>query len=139
MGDESVVDNPRAEAILAAASTLVRTFTGRVWVDVDDEPDSDEPSYELEFDAAQTVVLIVSQRVYLNPSGTTQETTGPFSRSVAAWSAMGLALSDDEKEMLGGGQPDAIPGLSSIRVVAPAGTKASRTPHRDCGSSYFCI
>lgn len=93
------IDNEdKAEAILAAASTLVRAKTGQAWVDADgvqlEDVDDDD------FAAVKTVVVQVALRVYQNPLGLTQQTTGPFSRSVAAWAALGLSLTDDEKAML---------------------------------------
>lgn len=112
----------RAEAILAAASTLVRTHSGRSWVDADGEPE--EALSETQLEAAKTVVLAVTGRVWRNPSGLTQEVVGPFSRSIAAWAAMGLELTDSEKQMIS--VSDGIPGLASIRVVAPALASASR-------------
>lgn len=117
-----VGDGQRAEAILAAASTLVRSYSGRAWVDADGEPDADLT--ETQTDAAHTVVLQVAARVWRNPDGVTQEAAGPFSRSVAAWAAFGLMLTDDEKAMLSTGT-NAIPGLASIRVVAPALARGS--------------
>lgn len=93
------IDNEdRAEAILAAASTLVRSKTGQAWVDasgaqIEDVDDDD-------FEAVKTVVVQVALRVYQNPLGVTQQATGPFSRSVAAWAALGLSLTPDEVAML---------------------------------------
>jgi hypothetical protein len=118
-----VTNTARAEAILSAASTLVRTFTGRMWVDADG--DWEESVTALQKDQVQTVTLQVADRVYSNPRGTTQEAAGPFSRSVSAWAAFGLALTDDEEAMLGGAI-GTVGGLTSVRVVAPAGTNASR-------------
>lgn len=125
----SITNEARAEAILAAASTLIRSFTGRMWV-VAAEAEEDPPVWEegvtdLEKDQVLTVVLTVADRVYSNPMGATQQTAGPFSRSVAAWSTLGLALTDDEKDMLGGSSPG-ISGLSSVRMLAPAAASASR-------------
>lgn len=113
----------RAEAILAAASTLVRSFTGRMWVDADGE--WEEAVTDLQKDQVQTVVVAVAERVYTNPQGATQETVGPFSRSVAAWASLGLSLSDEEKAMLAPSNTSGIPGLSSIRVVAPAAARGT--------------
>src|SRR5688500_9746486 len=93
------IDNEdRAEAILAAASTLIRSKTGQAWVDaagvqLEDVDDDD-------FAAVKTVVVQVALRVYQNPLGVTQQATGPFSRSVAAWAALGLSLTEDEAAML---------------------------------------
>src|SRR5690606_20700568 len=100
----------RAAAILAAASTLVRQHTGRVWVDADGELTDDATDDPVRFDAVQQVVVIVAERVYKNPNGSTQQTTGPFGHSIADWAALGLALRAEEKEMLGG-TSGGIPGL----------------------------
>lgn len=94
----------RAQAILHAASTLVRNHTGRPWiVDGDDGPTPEDGVSEVRLDAVRTVVITVAARVYTNPNGTVAQTTGPFSRTVAAWASLGLALSDDERSLLSGG------------------------------------
>jgi hypothetical protein len=104
---------PRAVAILAAASTLVRRFTGELWVNEDGDLDPGDD--ELRFESAAQVVVLVAERVYKNPDGRNQQTTGPFSHSVEAWSALGLALRDEEKEML---SPTAgVPGLGIISTT----------------------
>lgn len=90
----------RAEAILAAASTLVRSHTGRTWVGADGEPNTDLTADDLE--VAKTVVVTVAARVWTNPNGTTQQTAGPYSQSVAAWAALGLELTKTEKNLLAG-------------------------------------
>lgn len=93
------VDNDeRAEAILAAAYTLVRSKTGRAWVDADGVQLEDVTADD--FELVKTVVVQVAARVWLNPQGVTQETTGPFSKSVAAWASLGLSLTEDELAML---------------------------------------
>lgn len=112
----------RAVAILNAASTLIRTRTGRVWVD-DDGPE--DGVTDLQVAALESVCLSVAARVYQNPRGLTQKSTGPFSWSVAAWSALGLALSPEEAAQLPGGQPGSVNGLSSVRVQAPWGARGS--------------
>lgn len=118
----SAVDASRATAILSAASTLIRSSTGRVWVDADG-PESGMSATAIS--AARTVCLIVAERVYTNPSGATQEQSGPYSRSVAAWAASGLTLRPEELAMLNQVSPG-VPGLHSVRVVAPAAAAASR-------------
>lgn len=102
------VDNQeRAEAILAAAYTLVRSKTGRAWVDadgvqLDDVTDDD-------FELVKTVVVQVATRVWLNPRGIMQQAIDGYSESVAAWAALGLSLTEDELGMLpitrGGSRP----------------------------------
>jgi hypothetical protein len=88
----------RAAAILSAASTLVTSRTGQAWVDADgiqlETVDDDD------FEAVKTVVVLVAARVWVNPHGATQQATGPFSESVAAWAASGLSLTEDEIAML---------------------------------------
>lgn len=118
-----VSNGPRATAILSAASTLVRTRSGRMWVDAAGDPETDVT--ETQLDAARSVVMTVSERVYFNPNGNTQESTGPFQRSIAAWASLGLALSEDELQMIGT-TVTGIPGLSSVRVIAPAAARGTR-------------
>lgn len=118
-----ITNEVRADAILAAASTLVRSATGRAWVGADGEWEDGVSA--LDRDRVNTVVVTVADRVYTNPSGISQETTGPFSRTVAAWAAFGLELTDAETGMLPGGS-SGIPGLTSIRVAAPAAASGTR-------------
>lgn len=93
------LSNPvRADAILKAASTLIRTRTGRSWVDAAGEPLEDVTADD--FDAVKTVCVQVAARVWLNPHGRTQQTTGPFSESVATWASLGLSFTEDEAAML---------------------------------------
>lgn len=94
----TITDEDRAEAIIAAAYTLVRSKTGRAWVDVDGEQLEDVSDDD--FDAVTTVIMQVAARVWLNPQGVTQQSTGPFSKSVAAWAALGLSLTESELDML---------------------------------------
>lgn len=93
-----VTDLARAGAILSAASTLVRTTSGRMWVDAAGDVEDDVTDTQL--DAARNVVKQVAERVYFNPNGNTQEASGPFSRSVSAWYSAGMALTSEEREML---------------------------------------
>jgi hypothetical protein len=95
---EDIDNEARAEAILAAASTLVRSRTGRAWVDADGEQLEDVTDND--FELVKTVVVQVAARVWLNPRGLTQETTGPFSTTLAAWASLGLSLTEDEAAML---------------------------------------
>lgn len=89
-GDEEA----RASAYLLAASTLVRSYTGRTGVDDWATPE-DVP------DDAHMVTLLVASRLWANPRGTSQEseTVGTYSTS-ASYRADGLYLSTVEKGML---------------------------------------
>lgn len=110
------IDNEdKAEAILAAANTLVRSRTGRAWVDaagvqLEDVEDDD-------FEAVKTVIIQVAVRVWSNPLGVTQQATGPFSRSVAAWAALGLSLTEDEAAMLPSTIDGARPALWTLATT----------------------
>ena len=122
---EPVLNEPRATAILAAASTLVRAHTGRVWVDASGEEDVSEVALAV----ARHVVTTVASRVYNNPLGDESETVGPFSRRVADWAALGAVLTDEEKAQLASAgapsPPTGIPGLGSVRLIAPAAARGT--------------
>ena len=114
------LDSTRARSLLAAGSTRIRAFTGRVWVDSDGPQGS-----ELQLDVVREVCVGYAHRLYSNPDGATQQTSGPYSKTVAQWSASGPRLSPEEMadlEQVRGG----IPGLSSVRVTAPRGTEPSQ-------------
>lgn len=113
----TITNEPRAEAILAAASTLVRTETGRAWVDDDGNYDDDVD--ETRQETIQTVVKLIAERVYTNPRGVLVKSSGPFSETVAAWAAFGLMLTEQERSLLGAPNNGGIPGLTSVRVEAP--------------------
>jgi len=88
-------DAQKAKAVLVvqAASTLVRSHTGRTWVDVDgDLEEVPTPVHD--------VVLQVAERVWRIKPGITQETTGPFGVQYTQ-GANGLELTPSEKKMLG--------------------------------------
>jgi len=112
----------RAGAILSAASTRIRAHTGRVWVDA---AGPEEDATPIQLDTVRTVCLTIASRVYNNPQGEIAHGEGPFSGTVAEWSAYGLALTDDEKAQLSTAPSPGIPGLWSLRVVAPAGARAT--------------
>lgn len=86
-------DATRADAMLKAASSLVRTAAGTTWDGVPVPED------------VQTVTLTVAARVYRNPDAAAQysRSTGPFTKSVtfANPAAVGLYLSAEEKAIVG--------------------------------------
>ena len=99
---QEIDDASRADMVLRGASTRVRAFTGRAWMtDVDEFDDADPAIDADDFEVAQTVVLQMAGRVWVNPKGIIHDTTGPYS---ARWServAEGLYLTDEERDMLG--------------------------------------
>jgi hypothetical protein len=87
------VELVRAEAVLAAASTLVRSHVGRAWVD--DDGNLDSPP-----DVAVTVAVQCAGRVWRNPDSAIHRTAGPFSERFAEQAGQGMWLSKTEKAML---------------------------------------
>lgn len=86
-------DDPRAAAVVAAASALVRAETGRTWVD-DLDALTDVP------DEVKTVTTQVAARVWRNPAGFVQDTTGPFTVRYPEIAGQGLYLTDTERSIL---------------------------------------
>lgn len=106
----------RAEAVLAAASAIVRAENGKTWVDEDGDLIDDIP------DAVPALVVQLAARMWANPTGLTQETAGPFS----AMHGRGT-LTDDERGVL---TDNTAGGLGAIQVVAPRETRF--TGYDDC-------
>lgn len=108
-------NDARAVDLLQAASAQVRSVVGVTWADATGQFLGDVP------ELAKLVVKAAAARGWANPTGASGTTAGPFS---ATWgNNPSVLLTEDEKETLqtlvepvtGGG----IPGLSSVRVVAP--------------------
>lgn len=101
--DIEITDEDRAEALLAAASTLVRAHTGSAWVDADGNLEWEDATDEkllLVGDALSGVTVAAAGRAYLNPTGGTQKTVGDVSISYGSAAASGVYLTDDEKATL---------------------------------------
>lgn len=86
LGAGAVQDVARADAVLVAVSSLVRSYAGQLW---DAEPVPDE---------IRAVVKDVAARVWDNPRHVRQQSTGPFSVS---YSVTGLYLTDEERAVVG--------------------------------------
>ena len=97
-------DDPRAGAVLARVSALVRSYTGQTWVDENDDL-ADVP------DDVQSVVLAVAERVWRNPAGAIQITKGPFTTRLAEAAGEGLYLTETEKSILGKWRTSGAGGL----------------------------
>jgi hypothetical protein len=109
-------DDARAQAAIDAAWSLVCDAAGQT----------------AEWDAPAVVVTITkvaAARAWTNPTGAQrqQQSTGPFASDLS-WNPAGVMLTGDEREVLAALNPAqaGVPGLSSIRVVAPAHASASR-------------
>ena len=87
-------DDPRAGAVLSAASALVRGYTKVTWVD-DTNALTDVP------DDVAAVVVQVASRAWLNPNPNLRNwNKGPFSEGYFDAAALGLYLSDADKDAL---------------------------------------
>jgi hypothetical protein len=84
----AIADEPRADAVLAAVSSLVRSFAARTW-EGDDGPVPAEVA---------AIVVDIAGHIYRNPAAVRQETTGPFGATYAI--VQGLSLTDDQKAIL---------------------------------------
>lgn len=106
---ESIVDDSvllaRADSILTASSSLVRSEAGRTW-DGEDVPDD-----------VTAVVLQSAERKWRNPLGETQKTVGDVSTSYSGGGgAIGLYLTDDEKTVVRRYRTTASNGLWTLRT-----------------------
>ena len=88
-----VGDVNRAEALLGAASALVRSETAQTWLDANGDLDT------VPADVAAVVVQCAA-RVWRNPAGVVHETAGPFSARYAEAVAEGLYLTATERAIL---------------------------------------
>lgn len=107
--DKTIEDDARGDAILVAASTLVRSFKGGAWVDLDEPPVS-----SVELEAARTVTKQVAYRTYFNPDGVNREQLEDYSVAVESWAALGCVLTEAEKSQLVAGR---LGGLGSVRTT----------------------
>jgi hypothetical protein len=89
-----VDDSPRTEAALQDASTAVRTYAGRTWVDEDEEllpvPD-----------AIAMVTMQAAYRQMSNPLGLASEQIGQYSwRAGSSGTGAGVVLTHDERKLI---------------------------------------
>jgi hypothetical protein len=112
LGQTIADDDARALLVVTSANGLV----------LDASPGS--PAWDATWpQVAHTIAVGAAARGWTNPVGASEQRTGPFSATVG-----GVMLTDEEKETLSGlGLPvsGGVPGLSSVRVVAPANTSPS--------------
>lgn len=92
----TVTDEERTERLLAKASNLIRSESGRTWVDDDGELDGTEFQLEILRDITTSVTI----RCLRNPSGIVQETAGPFSQSFDQNTQPSVWLTKTEKAQI---------------------------------------
>lgn len=94
VGQEIPDADPRAGAVLSAASAIVRSYVGLTWVDEDTSQLADVP------DDVAAVVVQVAARVWVNPSGATYRVSGPLAEQLGKERSQGLYLTETEREIL---------------------------------------
>lgn len=87
-------ERAQAEALLRYASSLIRAYTGRDYVDDDGNLIDPLP------DGVAEVCVEVVFRAVTNPAGVTQDTTGPFTVSFGSDAAQRMFLSAQDKTIL---------------------------------------
>lgn len=107
----------RARQVLSMASAQVRSVVGLTWVDADNHLTTVP-------ELARAITVAAAARAWANPTGARSSTAGPFG---ATWDG-GVMLTGDEREALATLIADSVPGLGSIRVVAPAYASGTRRP-----------
>lgn len=86
---ESIEDtDPRAEAVLSAATALVRGYAGQAW---DDDATPDD---------VWAVVIQVAARVWFNPQGLIRDSVDDYSRAWADGGESGVYLTSSERDIL---------------------------------------
>lgn len=131
VGQEIPDGDPRAGAVLSAASALVRAYTSQTWVDDDGSP------IEVPEDVA-AVVVQVAARVWMNPGGLESVTLDDGTRRWGSGGGLGLYLTESEKEILGahvdGGPPDlgtvsfTVGAVNDPTIYVPTGPPPSGYP-----------
>lgn len=123
--------DPRAGAVLSAASALVRAHTGQTWVAND--------ALEGVPEVVSAVVVQVAARVWLNPAGLTSVTVDDATRRWGESGTAGLFLTPAERDTLAdfseSGRPSDIGVLSTTRgplggdtIYVPTGPPPSGPP-----------
>lgn len=108
LGD-TVPNHLQALALLAYASALVRSHTGKTFVDTDGNLLDPLP------DGLTQVTVEMVFRAVTNPTGATQETTGPFSISFGSAAAQRIYLTAADKSILGAKGRGGLQVISTTR------------------------
>lgn len=114
LGETIAEGDKRAAAVLQAASTLVRAYTGKDWLSSTDSSQLVDPIP----DAVHTVTLAVAGRAWLRPGDfeSTTETAGPFGETKRyVGDGSSLYLTKTEKLML---RVDSVTTTRGIGVLS---------------------
>ena len=121
-GDTIPDDDPRALAVLAAASALVRSETRRTWLD-------DMGALAAIPDELGTVVVQVAARVWNNPEGVTYDLAGSFAANFGTDAPLGIHLTAPARASCARHrlQATGVWSLATARL-GPGAVGAARTP-----------
>lgn len=118
-------DLPRAQAVLDDASRLIRRVAGKSWV-TDGEIDFGDLA-DWRQEEIERITLAAAKRAFTNPDAAESMSLGDAAVTLADASADVYLKADEVAAIQDAVLPSgAVPGLSSVRVVAPAYASASR-------------
>lgn len=103
-------DVKRAGSVLAAASVLVRNFTGKTWV----TDGSVEPNLP---DDVPMVTVQVAARGYSNPEGWRDERTDDWAGNGRVVPEAGLFLTASERDILSGHRAKKVSGIGVLATT----------------------
>ena len=109
VGQDISLDDPRAGAVLSAASGLVRSYTGQTF-DTGDVPDD-----------VKGVVVQIAARVWINPAGLEYHAADDARRGWGQSGTLGLRLTDADKDTLAPYIEGASSGLGTIGISTGVG------------------
>lgn len=124
VGREIPDADPRAGAVLSAASALVRAFTAQTWVD-------DAGQLDAVPDEVAAVTVQVAARVWVNPSGLESVTLDDGTRRWGSAGGLGVYLTESEKEILSAHIEGGSPDLGTVSFAT--GTVGNRTVYVPTG------
>lgn len=108
--------DPRAGAVLSAASALVRSYAGQTWSIDGTTLDDDLPP------VVAAVVVQVAARVWTNPAGLTSVTLDDATRRWGESGSVGLYLTEHEKATLADFSLSASPGVGVLSFTRGEGS-----------------
>lgn len=106
--------DPRAGAVLSAASALVRAYTGQTWAD-------DAGNLANVPEDAAAITVQIAARVWTNPAGLESVTLDDGTRRWGSSGGLGLYLTESEKEVLAAHVDGGPPDLGTLSITTGTG------------------
>lgn len=108
----------RAEAVLSAASAIVRAYAGQTWM-VDPAVLGDVP------DDVSAVTVQIAARVWMNPSGLESVSIDDATRRWGSGGSAGLRLTETEKAILDAYRDGPSADIGTISITADGNTSTN--------------